>query len=142
MKAIVLMLIGVGMLFGAITRDDTTQTVMDGATGLMWQDDGNASTYQATWQGAIDYCEALTLGGYDDWRLPNINELYSIIDWNKINPAMKEGFSNPSTGTYWSATSAAVYPSAAWNVRFSDGYMGGTVKDYNSYYVRCVRGGQ
>ena len=33
------------------------------------------STHTDEWIGAIDYCESLDLGGKNDWRMPNINEL-------------------------------------------------------------------
>ncbi|MBD3817235.1 MAG: DUF1566 domain-containing protein, partial [Halothiobacillus sp.] len=75
-----MMIAGASALSADFNRDDSKAIVNDNATGLSWHDDADASSYQATWQGAIDYCEALTLGGYDDWRLPNINELYTIVD--------------------------------------------------------------
>lgn len=138
MKTIFLIMTGFSLLFGGMTRDDAAQTVSDGATGLMWQDDANASTYRATWQGAIDYCEALTLGGYDDWRLPNINELKSIVDRSGVSPAMKEGFVNTGTGAYWSGTPHEGNRSYAWGVRFRSGNVYGHYKG-DSYYVRCVQ---
>ena len=56
-------------------------TVSDSATGLMWQqaDDGTKREFDA----AITYCEALSLGGQTDWRLPNIKELQSILDYSR-----------------------------------------------------------
>jgi len=76
--------------------------VSDSATGLQWQD--NEVGPMTTWQGAIDRCEALTLGPHSDWRLPNNNELKSIIDRSKVNPAIKDGFSHTISRVYWRAT--------------------------------------
>jgi hypothetical protein len=59
-------------------RDNTKLVVNDTKTGLMWQDDAVGSTM--TWANAITTCENLTLGGYSDWRLPNIRELKSIVE--------------------------------------------------------------
>ena len=65
--------------------DNNDQTVTDNATGLMWmkqngeQSDGD---YQFTWAEALDYCENLTLAGYSDWRLPDVKELQSIVDYD------------------------------------------------------------
>ncbi|MEM7345663.1 MAG: DUF1566 domain-containing protein [Chloroflexota bacterium] len=51
-------------------------TVTDLNTGLMWQQDPGA---KMTYNQALANAESLTLGGYDDWRLPTIKELYSLI---------------------------------------------------------------
>jgi hypothetical protein len=56
-------------------------TITDLATGLMWQqaDDGKARD----WQSALFYAENLSLAGYSDWRLPNVKELNSIVDYKR-----------------------------------------------------------
>ena len=113
--------------------------VTDSTTGLQWQDDAVGSTM--TWQGAIDYCEALVLDSYDDWRLPNKNELITIIDYDVSNPAIDNHFQNTISSNYWSSTTSASNTSYAWSVDFSSAYTSYYRKDY-SYYVRCVRAGQ
>ena len=52
--------------------------VRDNVTGLEWQQVTAPGTY--TWQQAIDYCNNLSLGGKDDWRLPTIKELSTLVD--------------------------------------------------------------
>jgi rhodanese-related sulfurtransferase len=47
---------------------------------LMWEDLESSKTNKKTWIQAIDYCENLELNGYNDWHLPNINELHSNLD--------------------------------------------------------------
>jgi len=63
---------------GDYSRNDTFGFIFDKTAKLMWQD--NSDGTPVTWTDAIDYCESSGLGGYDDWRMPDINELLSIID--------------------------------------------------------------
>ena len=60
------------------TRDDSKEIVTDKVTGLQWQDNSEAKTVSKNWSDAKSYCEALTLGGHNDWRLPTIEELESM----------------------------------------------------------------
>jgi hypothetical protein len=113
--------------------------VTDSVTSLQWQDDAIGS--DTTWQGTIDRCEALSLGGYTDWRLPNLNELKSIVDRTKSTPAIVSGFTNTSSSSYWSSTTGVGYSNDAWGVYFNDGDVGSNAK-FNSDYVRCVRAGE
>lgn len=57
------------------------QTVNDEATGLTWQQ--GDSEYGMDWFSALEYCENLELAGSNNWRLPNIKELHSIVDYTK-----------------------------------------------------------
>ena len=122
-------------------RDDVKEVVNDTTTCLMWQDDNASKTVTRTWQESIDYCEDMSFAGYDDWRLPNFNELYSIGDRSKVNPAIKDAFVNVSYSVYWSSTTYVKRTSTAWVVGFHLGYDYINVKA-NDYYVRCVRDGQ
>ncbi|MEP1487692.1 MAG: DUF1566 domain-containing protein [Algibacter sp.] len=61
--------------------DNGDGTITDNATGLMWQQADNGSTYD--WKNALDYAESLTLGGESDWRMPNAKELQSIVDYTR-----------------------------------------------------------
>jgi len=54
-------------------------TITDNNTGLMWQQVPSSKDF--SWQEAVDYCDSLNLGGYDDWRMPSCKELYSISDF-------------------------------------------------------------
>lgn len=96
--------------------DNGDGTVTDLATGLMWQlaDDGQTRD----WKDALAYAEGLTLAGYDDWRLPDIKELQSIVDYTRSpqttnSPAINPLFSlteiidekgDKNYGFYWSGT--------------------------------------
>lgn len=64
--------------------DNGNGTITDNVTGLMWQQDpGEKMTYQQAVTGA----ESFSLAGYDDWRLPTIKELYSLIQFDGVDPS-------------------------------------------------------
>lgn len=69
-------------------------TVTDGVTGLVWQQSpdtqGNTDIDagdKLTYSEALTYCQNLTLGDNGDWRLPDIKELYSLIDFRGTDPS-------------------------------------------------------
>jgi len=122
--------------------DNFDGTITDTSTGLMWQQDTAPGRYN--WEQALTYCENLSLAGKNDWRLPNRNELQSIVDYSRYNPAIDTAFF-PDTGAdyYWSSTTGANYPNEAWAAYFFYGYMDGNhIKDNNGNGVRAVCGGQ
>ena len=115
-------------------------TVTDTVTGLMWQ---QATDGLMSWEAAISYSEALSLAGYDDWRLPNRRELRSLIDHSRYNPAIDIAvFPGTLSFYYWSSTIAAYNTDYAWSVYSRLGSDINGHKSNNSYYARAVRGGQ
>ena len=114
----------------------TGNIVKDSVSKLEWQDDAVGSTM--TWQSAITYCETLNIGGHSDWRLPNINELKSIVDRSKEEPTIVNGFGSTSSSYYWSSTTYESSKDRAWAVNFYSGYVGYYGKG-NDGYVRCVK---
>jgi len=120
--------------------DNGDGTVTNTDTGLMWQQYGTIET--TTWQEALAYCENLDLAGYDDWRLPNVTELQSLVDYERYSPTINTTyFPNTQSSYYWSSTTIANDTSYAWNVDFLDGYVGNYGKS-DGHYVRAVRSGQ
>jgi len=122
------------------------EVVTDNLTGLMWTKNGNLYNGAMTWDQAIASSNNLNLGGYTDWRLPNVNELESLINANEADSATwlnVQGFTNVQAGNYWSSTSYAYYPGSAWIINMCLGYMGAYYKSgYYGFYVWPVRGGQ
>jgi len=120
--------------------DNGNETVTDTLTTLMWTK--NANMTNKTWAEARSYCEDLSHAGYDDWRLPNINELSSLIDLSKSDPALPGGhpFSDVQS-SYWSSTAYSVRTSYAWFVYLGSGSVSNDNKT-STDYVLPVRGGQ
>ena len=123
--------------------DNSDGTVTDNRTGLMWQK-SEPSDWR-TWQEALAYCENLTLAGYSDWRLPNINELQSIVDYSKAIPAIDNAkFPDTRSAYYWSSTTNDSITGNALYVSFYSGSVpDNTAKNTNNaFFARAVRGGQ
>jgi hypothetical protein len=120
-------------------------TVTDNATGLEWianpTDAGLGSTYD--WATALANCEGLTnYAGHSDWRLPNIKELMSIVDYGTYSPSIDTTFFTSQSDYYWSSTTYANDTAYAWYVTFDVGYTTYNYGKTSAGYVRCVRAGQ
>ncbi len=118
--------------------DNGDGTVTDTCTGLTWQQETAPGEY--TWAEALQYCEDLDLGEQTDWRLPNIRELHSIVDYGRYDSAIDPVFGVQPTSWCWSSTSSVYEPNHAWVVYFGAGttiYFTKTIHDH----VRAVRGG-
>ena len=128
-----------GVSFAAFMNNGDN-TITDTNTGLMWQKEAPGSTMN--WEGPITYCENLSLAGHNDWRLPTIKELTSIVNLAKYNLTIDtQYFLNTVLSCYWSSTTYAGSTSPAWVINFWRGYDHDCNKSYD-YSVRAVRGGQ
>ncbi|ABJ76926.1 PF07603 family protein [Leptospira borgpetersenii serovar Hardjo-bovis str. Sponselee] len=87
-------------------------TVRDQNTGLLWSQcsEGQAggcigASLDLDWSAALNACNVLNLAGRTNWRLPNANELLSIVDFNNNNPAINVAFfPNTPNSNYWTST--------------------------------------
>lgn len=133
---------------GARFIDNGDGTITDNASGLMWVKDpsqlggafgtpGNPSLMK--WNNAIDECLALSYAGHNDWRLPNVKELITIIDYGTKDPSIDENFFVCITYPYWSSTTYFGVTSGAWYVYFHHGDVQTEIKGLGSFYVRPVR---
>ena len=143
--------------------DQGDGTVIDKLTGLIWlkkancigtdnptlDSDKTIGDGKVTWQHALTFVTGINSGTYNcgvsqtDWRLPNIKELQSLIDFSQYNPALPDAhpFSGVQSGTYWSTTSYKRINTYAWVINIFDGYM--VYNDQsNVSYVWPVRGGE
>lgn len=125
-------------------------TITDSVSGLMWQKDtSNVDTDpgadRITWEKALEYVKdnnEQNFAGYADWRLPNVNELLSLIDFYQIGHMLNPPLVPEHSGglDYWSSTTH-IYNDSAWHVGFDDlpGISAGTKTTRN--FVRMVRAG-
>ena len=147
--------------------DNSNGAVTDTLTGLVWLKDascadlaGTDSSGMADWTTALTAAQALANGtcgltdgsAAGDWRLPSVNELQSLVDYEYSYPALSnaagtaqwtegEVFVGVQSHNYWSSASFANCPSYAWYVNLSHGRVGNGGKTYATY-VWPVRGGQ
>jgi len=136
-------------------KDNGDGTVYDNLTGLMWMEDADAGldcngadTGPETWSNALlsaVACNTNVFAGHTDWRLPNVTELFSLIDYDQYNPSLTKvyPFTNIALGasSYWTSTTSSGSTGAAWGMNLIDATSTETVKD-NTSYVWLVRGGQ
>lgn len=139
----VLAQITIGLVFWAggawaAYTDNGNGAVTDTVTGLVWQQAGD--NQKRNLEGAISYCEGLTLAGFSDWHLPDVMELKSITDDNRSFPSIDPIFFPGTKPGYWSSSSYAGNSIYAWYVDFEDGAVSNGDRAF-SYYVRCVRSG-
>lgn len=152
-----------GDVTAGFSRDNLLNVVKDDIYKLMWQDsygkgmsplvipsieDQNSHDKPMTYAEAVRYCDDLNFAGFDDWRLPTVNELLSITDDTRFNPAINKAFENVAYKTddkgeqfywYWSSTESAGGSSGVYLVdfRFGRDIWEGDVSNRN--FVRCVR---
>jgi len=165
-----------------LSYTDTGLTIIDNNTKLEWmkQDDngGDCASYPGyldkdctfTWDEAFAFVANLNAnnhGGHADWRVPNVKELQSIVNYGKTfssMPAVSSEFdtmclrntgctvddpenacSCTARANYWSSTSFASFPRAWWVVSFGTDFGGGYVLlggwGDADVRVRAVRGG-
>ncbi|MCP3851968.1 MAG: DUF1566 domain-containing protein [Gammaproteobacteria bacterium] len=145
--------------------DNHNGTITDNVTGLIWQKEmGKKLTYQEAFKKA----EGLTLGGYTDWRVPSIKELYSLIQFTgsvkgqkAINPFIDTKYFNQPLGNSnkgereidaqtWSSTEYVGKTMKNDETIFGVNFVDGRIKGYPKYnprtrkenkmYFRFVRG--
>lgn len=146
--------------------DNGDGTITDHVTGLVWEKlvsqdfaanpgdlhdaDNTFNPWTAAFQKIADL-NAANFAGYNDWRLPNIKELRSLVFFGRSTPAIDATFNDVAansrtrpTGTYWSSTTFPSQPFQAWSVAFSTGVSSLNPKTAaaNNFccFVRAVRG--
>ncbi|RLA07540.1 MAG: hypothetical protein DRQ51_05790 [Gammaproteobacteria bacterium] len=113
---------------------------LDNNTGLMWK--RHHETKKMSWQEALDYAKNHNFAAFDDWRLPSIDELKTIVEKDKKPAINHYAFIGASAISYfWSSTPHSFDSNYAWRMNFYNGY------DYyddctDTGYVRLVRGGK
>ena len=116
-----------------------TNCVVDNLTGLMWARNANLPGATQSWAQAVAFCKNMNYGGHTDWRLPNLNELLSLVSTNYTRPSLsntagtgkwQEGdaftgvkeYDHPhGYAWYWVTTTTAGEPAGAWLATFFNG---------------------
>ncbi|AOP33330.1 hypothetical protein A0128_05400 [Leptospira tipperaryensis] len=145
-----------GFSIGPFSSGGTPGTIFDASTGLTWTQCsmGQAATAPcagapttSAWSTALNYCNTLTTGGFV-WRLPNIKEMYTIVNFASEAPSISTtsfpNTPNASDSYYWTSTT---HPSPdgsggrnrAMIVDFREGGSDDNLKT-GLHYVRCVTG--
>jgi len=126
--------------------DNGNLTITDNLTGLMWEKNSYmGGTFR--WQQALDYTQvknSINHLGYSDWRLPNRNELKSLVNVQQSNQAdwlMSQGFTGVLANSYWTSSTSIDVRTNAFAVNMIKGELEIILKSYN-LYVWHVRGGQ
>jgi len=132
--------------------DNGNDTVTDNLTGLMWTKSADIGNGGRIWTQAISDCTACITGDYEDWQLPQIKELQSLINYEYYSPSLSntagtgkwtEGdpFTDLQPWYYWSSTT---FPTSSGTGAALYGYFLHGLIGYNGkvdqYLVWCVRG--
>ena len=73
--------------------DNGNGTILDNATSLTWTQDDSRKGLD--WEQALNYCESLDFAGISRWRLPNVKELQSIVDFSRAPDATNSAAIDP-----------------------------------------------
>jgi Protein of unknown function (DUF1566) len=143
--------------------DNGDGTVTDANTGLMWEklsngdgsvhDFNNIYTWDQVFSVHVAMLNGASFAGHTDWRVPNANELASIVNYQNPGPAVSTAFNTncapictvltcscTQTNDYWSSSTYQYTPASGWSVNFFVGGVGPYGKT-SSHYGRAVRGG-
>jgi hypothetical protein len=103
-------------------HDEGDGTVTDRLTGLVWLRDAGAFGW-CRWEQALEKAGRLCDGVHGlsdgsepgDWRLPNVREIETLVDYGHVNPSLPEdqAFENLAPTSYWTSTPVASAPTQA-----------------------------
>ena len=129
--------------------DNLDGTITDNLTGLIWTENANCNS--CDWYDAVGYCETLAHGMCgladssvsSDWRLPNVREISSLIDYGMSSPPLPTDHPFDDVElVYWTSTTRVGCTLNAWVlVMGEDGIIYPTGFKKNIFNVWCVRGG-
>jgi len=117
------------------------EAVKDNKTGLVWEQAPDKEFN--VWSASVARCQTKTVGGQRGWRAPTKDELATLLDPERNDPALPEGhpFSNIRSDIFWSATAHPSDDILAYYVSF---FTGQVISDQKSQTRRmwCVLGGK
>ena len=109
------------------------EAVLDKQTGLTWTRDTRFDNKSVSWQEAVNFCQVFMLGDKKDWRLATRDELITLLDTSKSNPAFPDGHpfklrKGEGGGGYWTSTEYEDNNKYVWRVSSSSGKAGESLK--------------
>ncbi|MBN2301304.1 MAG: DUF1566 domain-containing protein, partial [Lentisphaerae bacterium] len=141
--------------------DNLNGTVTDNLTGLIWLKNANCTVFfsddvagenRRYWLNALTAANSLSNGFCDltdgstagDWRLPNVREFESLLDYGLNSPALPSGhpFDNVQSVYYWSSSTFAQDTSCGWIVHLYSAIVNYGGKNVSKWFVLPVKGGQ
>lgn len=112
----------------------------DTETNLVWHNPSQSSdgVKKLGWSDALAYCSSLVVGGKTSWRVPNRNEILTLVDYTKSAPAIDRDYITDigSFGFIW--TSTTYNEKYAYYVSPSDGLLHYADKESGNYATLCV----
>jgi hypothetical protein len=115
------------------------EAVLDKQTGLTWARNLNITDEPKPWQEAVKFCQDLEIGNQKGWRLPTKEELITLLDTSRSNPALPEGhpfenYTDPNTpdSAYWTGTTYEGNSNSAYYIYFSIGSVRDELKIFDA----------
>ncbi|MFZ7126433.1 MAG: DUF1566 domain-containing protein, partial [Desulfobacterales bacterium] len=123
--------------------EQESDTVTDRTTGLMWTRNAAVFDLPMTWTETLEAIRGANAGGwggFQDWRLPNRRELFSLVSHRSINPCLPphHPFDSVFPGYYWTSTTCSRLPDEAWTLHMGGARIHRGMK-YASYLAWPVR---
>jgi len=112
--------------------------ILDTTTSLLWQDAPINKKALVTYKEATNYCQYLKIEEYENFRLPTMSELQTLIDYKNYKPAILNGFKYVESTTYWTTTPFADADDERWTVDFEKGSRSVKAVYYDRHF-RCVQ---
>ncbi len=113
--------------------------IQDSKTNFLWQDTKEVKTIKRDFEEAASYCKNLELDNIKGWQLPNLKQLFTIVDTKKYNPTIYSEFKNITPDTYWSSK---LFSRGTSNDAYTITFKTGSLYRRNmndKFFVRCVK---
>jgi len=133
---------------GTVTHTPTGLTWKRCAEGQTWSNGActGTATVLTRWQADLFRFNTDTFAGHNDWRLPALDELESLVDYTKASPALNNTVFSAAPSLWTSLVDGSgykTYPVGAWMIGFDNaGALSSVALEYQSVGVRLVRGQQ
>ena len=139
MRYLILLLITTVLFSGSLQRNNSSETVIDQASKLIWMDNKDVVKLKLSHKEAVPYCEGLDYAGSSLWRIPTIEEFETIVDKNNHPLYINKAFRYNASSGYWAYQA---HIRTFWFYADYMNFVSGTAYYDNrnkKKFVRCVR---